>query len=89
MKLTSDEKVAILKRHAGDPGLHSYALCPACGTMIFRSTDKDKPEDIEVHEEATAQAQCSRCQEAFRRAPEVVKWVMAVLGYQKRKTDNE
>ena len=86
MKLTPEEKAQVLKTQAGHPGLHSYAACPACGNLTWQSTESSKPEDVEIHEDP--KVQCARCQQAFQRGPEIVQWVMAVLGYQKRKAED-
>jgi hypothetical protein len=86
MKLTPEEKAGVLKQQVGHPGLHTFAACPACGNLTFRSTETAKPEDVVVHEDGSVQ--CARCQEAFMRGPEIVKWVMAVIGYQKRKAED-
>lgn len=86
MKLTPDEKANLLKQDAGHPGLHTFVACPLCGNLTWQSTESSKPDDVAVHEDA--KVQCGRCQAAFMRGPEIVQWVMAVLGYQKRKADD-
>jgi hypothetical protein len=85
MKLTPEEKASILKAKP-TPGRHTFAACPICGALSFRSTEESATPDVVVIEDASIE--CPRCKVAMQRSPEVVQWVMAVLGYHRRKADD-
>lgn len=76
--LDDDDKAA-LKRKGYGTGHQAFELCPLCGQAEWICSDGNKPEDVSA---CVGSAPCRRCNEVRMRAPEVVDWMLSVLGFQ-------
>ena len=74
-----DEEKASLKRSGYGAGHQVFELCPLCGKSQWICSDSNRPEGVSAH---VADVPCQRCNEVRSRAPEVVDWVLSVLGFQ-------
>lgn len=89
MKISDDEKAALRRQHSG-PGHHYFTCCAVCGFVEWRMTQTKAPDDVTVDESSydwQSNRGCVRCTEVASREPEVYRWVLAVIGYQKRKAE--
>jgi hypothetical protein len=87
IKFTDDEKAQLLRvaPSSCQKGRVTIRLCPVCGTPDWSCTESNKPDELNIQ---IYNGECSRCQNAYMRAPEVVNWVMAVMDFYDRKRRN-
>lgn len=82
MQLTADEKADLLKRQ-GRGGKHHFLCCPLCGYLHWNMNETREADDVVIDGELAVD-RCPRCADVFQRAPEIVRWVIAVLSYKDR-----
>lgn len=82
LTLTDDEKASLVKTQHSHKGCHYFSACPTCGYLSWQTTHLNEPEDVVVS--IDPYLDCARCAEVASRAPEVVKWVVAVISFQER-----
>lgn len=84
MKLTEKEKKTLLGLQGSG---HSYfTCCPLCGHLTWRMTNKEEPDDVTVEEDALGRG-CMDCMEVAKRSPEIFQWVLSVVDYKIRKSE--
>lgn len=82
--LTDAEKQSIRENFSGMANGHMrFRCCALCGHLDWYCTETDQPWDVTVVEDAYAS--CQRCMEVRARAPELSKWVLAVIAWKDRR----
>ena len=72
---------AFAEQYIKDGGHAVISECRTCGHLRWMSTDMGKPKGLSF---VPAERPCERCEEVMKRAPELVLWVVGVVGKQIR-----